>query len=104
MTVYVDPLAKFGWKLRGRETASCHLFTDDIDLQSLHDLAQKIGMKRAWFQDKAAAPHYDLTPSRRQAAVVAGAVELDRKEAVGVWRARRAALASNRQLNHQPKL
>ena len=72
MPVYVDPLMNFGWKLRGREIPNCHMFTDEIDLTALHELAAKIGMKRAWFQDKWSAPHYDLTPNRRADAIEAG--------------------------------
>lgn len=94
MTVYVDDLANWGWRLRGREVASCHLFTDSLDLEELHALAARIGMKRAWFQDHPRAPHYDLTPSRRADAVAHGAVEADRERAVSIWRARRALVAS----------
>lgn len=46
-------------------------------------------MKLSWFQDKKSCPHYDLTPSRRAAAIAAGAVEMDRRGAVAIWRQRR---------------
>lgn len=96
MTVYVDQLEEYGWVLRGRKTPSCHLFTDTLALEDLHAVAAAIGMRRAWFQDKRSAPHYDLTPSRRAAAIAVGAVEVDRRRAVEIWRARRltAALVS----------
>lgn len=89
MTVYVDPLANWGWRLRGRTVPSCHLFTDTLELDALHAVAEAIGMKRSWFQDKVTAPHYDLTPSRRLAAIQAGAVEIDRRGAAEIWRMRR---------------
>lgn len=89
MSVFVDPLGDFGWKLYGRPTQNCHLFTDELDFESLHTLAEQIGMKRAWFQDKD-TPYYDLTPKRRVAAVKAGAIELDRTKAVSIWQTRRA--------------
>lgn len=92
MTVYVDPLGAWGWRLRGRVTESCHLFTDG-DIEELHAFAGRVGMKRAWFQPHRLAPHYDLTPARRAAAVKLGAVEVDRHAAVAIWRARRAQLA-----------
>ena len=38
-------------------------------------MARKIGMKRAWFQAKPGFPHYDLVPTRRAAAIRAGAIE-----------------------------
>lgn len=73
MPVYVDSLADHGWELG----PSCHLIGDT--LEELHALAEKIGMKRAWFQAYASTPHYDLTRKRRKAAVAAGAVELERR-------------------------
>lgn len=78
MSVYVDAL----FVMRGRDSQAarlgalnghrwCHLMADD--LETLHAFAARIGMKREWFQ----GDHYDLTPSRRAAAVKAGAVEVD---------------------------
>lgn len=93
MTVYVDPLEDFGWVLRGRRVQSCHMFTDTVELDELHRVALAIGMKLSWFQDKKSCPHYDLTPSRRAAAIAAGAVEMDRRGAVAIWRARREFIA-----------
>jgi hypothetical protein len=49
------------------------MYADTLD--ELHAMAAKIGMKREWFQDKKSLPHYDLTVSRRAAAVRAGAIE-----------------------------
>ena len=89
MTICVDNLEAWGWKLRGRETKSCHMFTDSVDLGELHEMAASIGMKRSWFQPHRIAPHYDLTPSRRAEAVRLGAVEVDRHAASRVWRARK---------------
>jgi len=94
MTVYVDPLLDRGWVILGERTPSCHMFCDQLDLTELHAMAAAIGMQRMRFQDKPAAPHYDLTPSRRALAVAAGAVEVDRRQSVHIWRARRAAVAA----------
>lgn len=93
MTVYVDPRSFRGWRIRGREVANCHLFTDQVDLSELHALASAIGMHREWFQDARSVPHYDRTPTRRAAALAAGAVAVDFRQAVRIWRARRALLA-----------
>ena len=92
MAVFVDGLCDWGWQIRGVRTHSCHLFTDDIDLTALHQVALCIGMRREWFQNKVRAPHYDLTPSRREAAIAAGAIPVDRKAAVRIWRVRRELL------------
>ncbi len=75
MSCYVDKLRPFGWRIRGRETESCHLLADTLD--ELHTMAQVIGLKREWFQDKRSGKHYDLVPSKRKAAVELGAIELD---------------------------
>lgn len=93
MSVYVDSLEDRGWVMRGRPIRSSHLFTDSVDLEELHRFAESIGMRRAWFQTARAAPHYDLTPSRRAEAVRLGAIEVGRREAVAIWRARREAAA-----------
>ncbi len=92
MTVYVDQLEAWGWKIRGRAVDSCHMLTDTVDLTELHAMAAKIGMRRSWFQDKPSSPHYDLVASRRAAAVLLGAVEVDRRGMVAAMNARRAAI------------
>ena len=90
MTVYVDNLRNYGWIVHGTVTPSCHMFSDEIDLRELHAIAARIGMRREWFQDKAAAPHYDLKSDFREAAIQAGALTIDRRGAALIWRARRA--------------
>lgn len=70
MTVYVDPLIDYGWKLG----PSCHMYADS--LKELHAAAIDAGLKTSWFQvSKSGIPHYDLTASRRKRAVRQGAVE-----------------------------
>lgn len=90
--IYVDPLMSHGWMMYGRPVKNCHLFTDAVDLAELHEFAEKIGMKRKWFQGDASVPHYDLTPGRREKAIAAGAIEVGRRDAVALWRQRRIAL------------
>jgi len=92
VTIYVDPLRHWGWILRGHRVKSCHMFSDALDLSELHAFAERIGMKRAWFQDPPVAPHYDLTERRRIQAVKIGAVEVGRREAGAIWQARREKL------------
>lgn len=67
VTVYVDEFPA-GW---GKWTGGGHLTTTDID--ELHELAAKIGLRREWFQDKT-FPHYDVQRRKRQLAIAAGAV------------------------------
>lgn len=94
MTVYVDTLIHWGWQLRGRKVMSCHMFTDQVQVDELHQLAEAIGMRRSWFQPHRIAPHYDLTSSRRADAVSKGAVEVDHRQAASIWRSRRQKIGA----------
>lgn len=67
MTVYVDN-AVIPW----RGVLWAHLLATDLD--ELHALAAAIGLRRAWFQDGGRWPHYDVTSSKRESAIAAGAV------------------------------
>ena len=58
---------------------ACHLTTDG-PLEELHEFAERIGLRRRWFQEHPLAPHYDLSPARRVRAVTAGAVEVSARE------------------------
>ena len=71
--IMVDELVRFPTKLRTFKEGSCHLTTDG-PIEALHTFAKNIGLKRAWFQDHPLAPHYDLNASRREYALLRGAV------------------------------
>lgn len=78
MTVYVDELRRYA--PGGGNTfrmGSSHLTADT--LEELHAFAERIGMRRAWFQDHR-VPHYDLTTSRHAAALRAGAILVPSRE------------------------
>ena len=65
-----------GWKLRGHSVSNCHMTTNG-DVEELHVFAEKIGMKKKWFQiSRSGIPHYDLTESRRKKAIELGAIEI----------------------------
>lgn len=76
MAIYVDPI--FNWPGKGEW---CHMATDG-DLSELHAMAQRIGLKRSWFQNKPRYPHYDLRPSKRTLAIRLGAVEVSGGELI----------------------
>jgi len=87
MAVYVDKLRNWGWRLG----PSSHLISDATpgDNAELHAFAEKIGLKREWFQRSSSVPHYDLTAGRRATAVKAGAIELDDRQFYAIlkrWR------------------
>lgn len=83
--VYVDALFQMesrnhAARMVGERTGHqwCHMWSDDLD--ALHALAAKIGLKREWFQNNGRLPHYDLTPNKRAAALKAGAREMCLRE------------------------
>jgi hypothetical protein len=83
MTVYVDTAEnRFGRMIMG------HMVADSIE--ELHAMADRIGLRRRWFQANASTPHYDVSKSMRSEAIRFGAVELDRRAFVGVLRRLRA--------------
>lgn len=82
MSVYVD-------KSRNRfgRMIMCHMVADT--LEELHKMAHKIGIKRKWFQQHSALPHYDICLSKRILAIRFGAIEIDRNEMarrIRLWR------------------
>lgn len=78
MTVYVDqPLYRFG------RMQMCHMVADSIS--ELHQMADILGIRRKWFQNKR-LPHYDICKSKRSLAISNGAVEVDSKTIVYVAR------------------
>jgi hypothetical protein len=61
-------------------TDGVHLIADSVD--ELHAFAQRIGLKRVWFQDHR-HKHYDLTTGRMlNKALAAGAVMRTTRELV----------------------
>ena len=72
--ILVDALLEYSKSPLGPRTW-CHM-TSDTSLSELHDFAQKIGLKREWFQED----HYDLIASRRELAVKLGAKEVSGRE------------------------
>ncbi|MEO8648127.1 MAG: DUF4031 domain-containing protein [Acidobacteriota bacterium] len=79
MAVYIDPLGNWGWK----HGPSCRLIADSIP--ELIDFAVLIGLRAEWFQPRS-SPHFDLTVQIRERALAAGAIELSKREFVGVIR------------------
>lgn len=78
MSVYIDKE-----KIKYRRMIMGHMIADS--LEELHEMAEKIGMKREWFQPRS-FPHYDVSLSRRKLAVENGAVECDRHRFVKILR------------------
>ena len=91
MAVYVDN-ARVEW--RGQRW--CHLVADSLD--ELHEFAQRLGLKRTWFQDKASYPHYDVTAFTREKALSLGAKVGSRAEIIACARTLKRQLSAESNL------
>jgi hypothetical protein len=94
MTVYVDNMRRPARV--GRISARWSHLTADTHAE-LHAFAARIGLRRSWFQERCKfgrcepCPHwhYDVTDSKRNAAIRAGAQAIDIRELGALIRARR---------------
>lgn len=77
--IYVDQLSDNGWILYGKRTKNCHMWSN-VSTEELVQFAKSIGLKPNWLQNKKSMIHFDLTPKRREAAVLAGAKEMSWSE------------------------
>lgn len=83
MTVFVDSITEYPVRMIKKEARRfgkkwCHMVTDG-DMEELHRMAEKIGLKRSFFQNpkhNSSLPHYDLVPSKRSLALRYGAKEI----------------------------
>lgn len=86
MSVYVDRhRAKLG------RMVMCHMIADTRN--ELHAMADRLGLRREWFQDcpPHSAPHYDVSQSKRAEALRIGAIDADRYLLVEMIKRGRAA-------------
>jgi hypothetical protein len=94
LSVYVDNAFAVGdW---GRWSGGGHLQADTVD--ELHEFAERLGLRREWFQSKPGRPendHYDLGRKGRERALELGATDEDRaagtRRRQAIRRARRAS-------------
>ena len=70
--VYVD-----NFEIKFKNMKMYHLLADTEE--ELHIFAEKIGLKREWFQNKK-IKHYDISKSKKELAIKNGAKELSYKE------------------------
>ena len=79
MMVYVDTAQnKYG------RMKMCHMLADTM--KELHEMADKIGIQRKWFQANSSTPHYDICQSKRLLAIENGAIEANRYAVVRLIR------------------
>lgn len=84
MTVYVDNA-----KIPFRGFLMCHMFADS--LEELHAMADKIGLRRSWFQVGTNLEHYDVSLSMRALALQHGARLINREQMRALIRTRMEA-------------
>jgi hypothetical protein len=101
MTIYVDNLglkATVFNKVTGKNVTGIwyHMFSDQIDPEELHLFAQRLGLRRSYFQrgteGSRRAPwkdHYDIVASKKHLAFQKGATIVDNERAVEIWREKR---------------
>lgn len=73
MAVYIDNA-----RIKYGRMVMCHMIADT--LEELHKMADKIGVKRKWFQGAPHFPHYDICLSMKELAIKHGAKEVSRRE------------------------
>lgn len=83
--IYVDqPITYHHLTLRYKTFS--HMWSD-TSIEELHVMADRIGLRREWFQLKVVEPafdayrlwraHYDVTPHKRRLAIQLGAMEME---------------------------
>jgi len=82
MTVYVDNI-----NIPYGRMIMCHMMADTVE--ELHQMADKIGIQRRWFQNKKDHPHYDISKTKKALAFQNGAVEVTPQELVKLMQKRR---------------
>ena len=75
---YPPELIKPGARHAGRKW--CHLWSSTNDEAELLAFARRIKLRSEWLQRRPGFPHFDLTPSRRRAAIMRGALEKNLRE------------------------
>jgi hypothetical protein len=88
MTIYVDKSRNSYGRMK-----MAHMLADALD--ELHAMADRLGLKREWFQNHG-TPHYDLCQSKREQAIRFGAVVVDRSRVVELIRHYRSMRANQR--------
>lgn len=83
--VYVDEMVF--WPNKGFSGKWCHMWADTI--KELHEMADKIGLKRSWFQPSKGGwkpDHYDLRKSKQILALDNGAIMGSLRDVYQKWK------------------
>lgn len=84
MAVYVDLFPAISVK-NVRGTFCAHMIADTEE--ELDEMAVKIGLKPEWKQkSRSGIVHYDLSPNKRNKAVLCDAIEITTRELIMKWK------------------
>lgn len=86
MSVYAGTMTPCLRNKNWQHNEVSHLVADTIE--ELHEFAQKIGLKREWYQHKT-MPHYDLTTGKRMLAIGLGAIQIGTRKLVDILQEQR---------------
>lgn len=90
MTVYVDDARNPYGSMK-----MSHMIADSQD--ELHQMADRLGLRRQWFQDKN-IPHYDVSQSKKKLAIELGAIEVSSRILIKIVRTADWAKTADRPL------
>jgi len=62
-----------------------HMAADTIE--ELHQMAQEVGVAKRHFQNKQGKPHYDICKQNKLKAIELGAIEVNDREIIELYRA-----------------
>jgi hypothetical protein len=95
MAVYIDAaLIPFQHPITGSEMLMSHMIADSLD--ELHEMADLLGLKREWFQNKR-TPHYDVCKTKRERALKLGVKEVNRHDCADLIKQWQEAKASGQE-------
>lgn len=75
MAVYIDT-----FNAPYRRMIMCHMMADTVG--ELHQMADRLGVARKWFQADGIYPHYDICLSKKKLAIQYGAEEMSARDLV----------------------
>jgi len=86
VNIYVD---EHIWPYRGMRM--CHMMCEPGGEEGLHEMAEKLGLRKSWFQTRSSVPHYDVCKAKRAQAIKLGAVPCGREKTLELIKAHRQA-------------
>ena len=77
--IFIDPPRNHPKTPRGMNPW-CHIWSSTNDLEELRAFADRMGLKRSWYQRRPGFPHYDVTGKNIALAIKMGAHQKSLKQ------------------------